>query len=45
MSISAAWKQLYKSINAISAGVDINAGLKDKTPPTIKIMLDDEDEE
>ena len=45
MSISAAWKQLYKSINAISAGVDINAGLKDKTPPTIKIMLEDEDEE
>ena len=45
MSISAAWKQLYKTINAISAGVDINAGLKDKTPPTIKIMLEDEDEE
>ncbi|MBO4858997.1 MAG: hypothetical protein J5527_10845 [Treponema sp.] len=45
MSISAAWKQLYKSINAISAGVDINAGLKDKTPPVIKIMLEDDDEE
>ena len=45
MSISAAWKQLYKSINAVSGGVDMNLGLKDKTPPTIKILLDDEDEE
>lgn len=44
MSISSAWKQLYKSVNAVSAGVDLNLGLKDETPPIITIMLEDEED-
>ena len=43
MSTSVAWKQLYKNINAASAGVDINLGLKDETPPVILIKFQDEE--
>ena len=44
MSATVAWKQFNNTINAVSAGVDINLGLKDVTPPVIKLWLDDEDE-
>ena len=44
MSASAAWKQINKTVNAVSAGVDVNLGLKDETPPVIKLWLDEEDE-
>jgi len=44
MSTSVAWKQLYKNINAASVGVDLNLGLKDETPPVIKILFEDEEE-
>ena len=43
MSTSVAWKQLYKNINAASAGVDLNLGLKDETPPVITIRFEDEE--
>jgi len=35
MSVSAAYKNLYKSIHAESAGVDINLGMKDTQAPEI----------
>ncbi len=44
MSASVAWKQFNETVNAVSAGVDINLGLKDETPPVIKLWLDEEDE-
>lgn len=44
MSASVAWKQFNKTVNAVSAGVDVNLGLKDETPPVIQLWLDDEDE-
>ena len=44
MSASVAWKQFDKTVNAVSAGVDVNLGLKDETPPVIKLWLDEEDE-
>ncbi|MBO4533501.1 MAG: hypothetical protein J5726_07370 [Treponema sp.] len=44
MSASVAWKQFNKTVNAVSAGVDVNLGLKDETPPVIKLWLDEEDE-
>lgn len=43
MSTSVAWKQLYQNINAVSAGVDLNLGLKDETPPVILIKFEDEE--
>ena len=43
MSASVAWRQFNKTINAVSAGVDVNLGLKDETPPVIQLWLDDED--
>ena len=43
MSASAAWKQFNKTVNAVSAGVDLNLGLKDETPPVINLWLGDED--
>ena len=45
MSASVAWKQFNKTVNAVSAGVDVNLGLKDETPPVIKLWLDDDEEE
>jgi len=44
MTVSAAYKNLYKTVNAVSAGVDINLGLKDSTPPVVNIVFDDEEE-
>ena len=44
MSASVAWKQFNGTINAVSAGVDVNLGLKDETPPVIQLWLEDEDE-
>ena len=44
MSASVAWKQFNKTVNAASAGVDVNLGLKDETPPVIKLWLDEEEE-
>ena len=43
MSASVAWKQLNSSVNAVSGGVDINLGLKDETPPVIKLWLDEDE--
>lgn len=42
MRVSAAYKNMYEKINAISAGVDIDLGMKDTTPPQILIMIDEE---
>ena len=44
MSASVAWKQFDTTINAVSAGVDVNLGLKDETPPVIQLWLEDEEE-
>ena len=44
MSASVAWKQFNETVNAVSAGVDVNLGLKDETPPVIQLWLGDEDE-
>lgn len=35
MTVSGAWKQLYKNVNAVSAGAKLNLGLKDTQPPQI----------
>ncbi len=43
MSASVAWKQFDKTVNAVSAGVDVNLGLKDETPPQIQLWLDDDE--
>jgi len=43
MSASLAWKQFNKTVNAISAGVDMNLGLKDETPPVIQLWLEDDE--
>lgn len=43
MSVGAAYKNMYKTVNAVSAGVDVYLGMKDETPPAI-ILWDDEDE-
>lgn len=42
MRVSAAYKNMYENVNAISAGVDIDLGMKDTTPPQITIMIDEE---
>lgn len=44
MSASTAYTQLYNSIHAVSAGVDLNLGLKDETPPEIHIWIGEEDD-
>lgn len=44
MTVSAAYKNLYKTINAVSVGADINLGLKDSVPPIVKIVFDDDEE-
>ena len=43
MSASVAWKQFNRTVNAVSAGVDVNLGLKDETPPVIQLWLDDDE--
>lgn len=35
MTVNGAWKQLYKNVNAVSAGAKINLGLKDTQAPEI----------
>ena len=35
MTVSGAWKQMYKNVNAVSAGAKVNLGLKDTQPPEI----------
>ena len=37
MRLSAAYKNVYETVNAISADVDITLGLKDETPPVIQL--------
>jgi hypothetical protein len=37
MQVSTAYKNVYKTVNAISADVDIALGLKDETPPVIQL--------
>lgn len=37
MRVSAAYKNVYETVNAISSDVDITLGLKDETPPEIKL--------
>ena len=44
MSASVAWRQFNETVNAVSAGVDVNLGLKDETPPVIQLWLDDDDD-
>ena len=43
MSASVAWRQFNDTVNAVSAGVDVNLGLKDETPPVIQLWLEDEE--
>ena len=38
-------RQFNETINAVSAGVDVNLGLKDETPPVIQLWLEDDDAE
>ena len=45
MSASVAWRQFNETVNAVSAGVDVNLGLKDETPPVIKLWLDEDDDD
>ncbi|MBR1722098.1 MAG: hypothetical protein IJ727_06405 [Treponema sp.] len=35
MTVSGAWKQLYKNVNAVSAGAVLNLGLKDTRAPEV----------
>ena len=35
MTVSGAWKQLYKNINAVSVGATLNLGLEDTQAPEI----------
>lgn len=37
MTLSTAYKNMYSSVNAISAGVDVNLGMKDTQAPEINI--------
>ena len=41
MSVAAGYKNLYGSVNAYSAAVDLDLGMKDTTPPVIE-FLDEE---
>ena len=41
MRVSAAYKNMYENVNAISTGVDIELGMKDTTPPQISIMIEE----
>ena len=37
MSVSAGYKNLYKTIHGISAGADVDLGMKDNEPPEISL--------
>ena len=45
MIASAVYKNLDSSVHAVSANLDINLGMKDKTPPVIKVWPDDEEDD
>lgn len=45
MVASAAYKNLDASVHALSANLDVNLGMKDKTPPVIKVWPDDEEDD
>ena len=45
MIASAAYKNLNSSVHAVVANVDVNLGMKDKTPPVIKVWPDDEEDD
>jgi len=42
MSASAAYKNMYGTINAISAGVDLKLGMEDNVAPAIELWQDEE---
>ena len=43
MTTSAAWQQLYQTVNACSGGVKINLGMQDTDPPKIELWNGEED--
>lgn len=45
MNAQAAYKRMYSTVNAISAGVDLKLGMADNEAPTIELWLDDESAE
>ncbi len=45
MIASAAYKNLDASVHAVTANLDVNLGMKDKTPPVIKVWPDDEEDD
>lgn len=45
MRVSAAYKNLYQTVNAISADVDITLGMKDATPPVIQLWDNEGDDD
>ena len=44
LSTTAAYKQMYGTVNAISTEVDLKLGMEDSTPPVITLWLDEGDE-
>lgn len=42
MSASAAYKKMYGTINAVSAGVDLKLGMEDNAAPVIELWQDEE---
>lgn len=42
LAVSTAYSQLYSTLHAISAEVDLNLGTKDETPPVITLWPDEE---
>jgi hypothetical protein len=43
MTTSAAWQQLYQTVNACSVGVRMNLGMQDTDPPRIELWNGEED--
>jgi len=44
MTTSAAWQQLYRTVNACSLGVKMNLGMQDTDPPQIELWNGEEDQ-
>ncbi|MFA6856162.1 MAG: hypothetical protein WCR31_03040 [Treponema sp.] len=44
MTTSAAWQQLYQTVNACSLGVRMNLGMQDTDPPRIELWNGEEDQ-
>lgn len=44
MTVGGAYKQAYENVTVVGTEVDMRLGLKDETPPVIKIWFDEEDE-